>query len=309
MSTRPVLTHPVVVMDVSDLVRSAAFWGQLLGVTPGEPRSNGDYLTVGPMASGTTLVLQRVAENHRAKNRVHLDFTVADVESAVDLIVELGGLRLPKQFTGNGETMADPDGNEFCIAAYTRDSSGERTSSPEPVSEVTIETASDHPRELQTADALRELLATCDLSGLQWTSRVVVENWVIPHSHPVLTLNTRVQGDQLLAAYLHEQMHWWTAQHPGFGSAISDTRREWPSVPDEGGAGDEHSTRLHLIVCHLERRAMERVVGRSRTTAVLRDQIHGQVYPWVYSEIEIRQQVLDQVCTSRDLWPDRITPT
>lgn len=126
MSDSAVLSHPAIVMDVKDLVRSAAFWGLLLGVTPGEPRSNGDYLTVGNLASGATLVLQRVDEPHSVKNRVHLDFTVEDVESAATLIVDLGGRRLPKQFTGDGETMADPDGNEFCIGAFKRDASGER---------------------------------------------------------------------------------------------------------------------------------------------------------------------------------------
>jgi hypothetical protein len=69
----------------------------------------------------------------------------------------------------------------------------------ESVSEVVIETASDDPRELRTAAELRELLVTCDLTGLQWTSRVVIEHRVIPHSHPVLTFNTRAHGDHLLA--------------------------------------------------------------------------------------------------------------
>lgn len=126
MSDPAVLSHPSIVMDVHDLVRSAAFWGRLLGVTPGEPRSNGDYLTIGGLTSGVTLVLQRVDEPHQVKNRVHLDFTVEDVDAAAKLIVDLGGRKLPKQFIGAGETMADPDGNEFCIGAFTRDASGQR---------------------------------------------------------------------------------------------------------------------------------------------------------------------------------------
>lgn len=180
----------------------------------------------------------------------------------------------------------------------------------EPVSEVSIEAASDNPRELGTVAELRELMVTCDLTGLQWTPRVVVQHRVIPHSHPVLTLNTRVTGDSLLATYLHEQMHWWTADHPGFGLAISDTRSEWAVVADNaaGGSRDEHSTRLHLIVCHLERRAMECVVGRSRTAAVLHDQIRDRIYSWVYGQIEIHDRWLDQVCSERDLWPARIAP-
>ncbi|WP_191089717.1 VOC family protein [Nesterenkonia ebinurensis] len=129
MNERAIVRRPSIVMDVQDLVVSAAFWGRLLGVEPGQPRSNGDYLTVGPVAPGVALVLQRVDEPRRVKNRVHLDFTVDDVDEAVELILELGGRRLERQFTGSGETMADPDGNEFCIADYVRDTKGERVQS------------------------------------------------------------------------------------------------------------------------------------------------------------------------------------
>lgn len=126
MNDRAILRSPAVVMDVSDLVRAAAFWGRLLGVEPGQPRSNGDYLTVGQFGSGATLVLQRVIEAHQVKNRVHLDFTVDDVDGVVDLILGLGGTCLAKRFTGDGATMADPDGNEFCIAPATVEATEER---------------------------------------------------------------------------------------------------------------------------------------------------------------------------------------
>ena len=108
MSDPAVLSHPATVMDVKDLVRSATFWGRLLGVTLGAPRSSGGYLTVGELGSGTTLVMQRVDEPRHVKNRVHLDFTVEDVEAAASLIVDLGGSRLPKRFTGRWRDHGRP---------------------------------------------------------------------------------------------------------------------------------------------------------------------------------------------------------
>lgn len=180
----------------------------------------------------------------------------------------------------------------------------------EPVSQVAIDTATDDPRERRTADKLRDLLDRLDVSGLQWTTHVRIEHWIVPHSHPVLTLNTRVEGDDLLSTYLHEQLHWWTAEHPAFGAAVADTSALWPDVPiaDAGGAADEHSTRLHLIVCHLERRAMQQVVGGERSSATLQRQIDGQVYPWVYGQIRRHADELDRVCTVHGLWPDRLVP-
>lgn len=178
-----------------------------------------------------------------------------------------------------------------------------------PVSKISVETASGHAREQRTAAELTQLLLANDLAGLQWTDKVVVEFKVRSHSHPVLTVNTLNTGDLLLATYLHEQLHWWTADHPGFGQGIHDTRAEWPTVAhaEDGGSRDEHSTRLHLIVCHLEWRAMQQVTGNERASAVLQRQIENRVYPWVYAQVHAHNDVLDRICTERGLWPDRLT--
>ena len=54
--------------------------------------------------------------------------------------------------------------------------------------------------------------------------RVLIENWAVPHSHPVLTMNTRTAGDDLLSTYLHDQMHGWTDAQLGISDAINATR-------------------------------------------------------------------------------------
>jgi predicted enzyme related to lactoylglutathione lyase len=117
-----------VVLDVGHIERAATFWGALLGQEPGPPRSNGKFLTVGALAGPTWLVLQHVPEGKTAKNRVHLDFTVADVDAVVNRIFALGGSKVREVREGRGHfvTMADPDGNEFCLAAYARSRTGER---------------------------------------------------------------------------------------------------------------------------------------------------------------------------------------
>lgn len=123
------LRQPAIVLDVSDLVASAAFWGQLLGVQPGSPRSGGAYLTVGAVDGGPLLVLQHVGEPKTAKNRMHLDFTVQDVPAAVAAVERLGGRLVAGPRPGGGVTLADLDDNEFCIAAFTRNAAGERIES------------------------------------------------------------------------------------------------------------------------------------------------------------------------------------
>jgi predicted enzyme related to lactoylglutathione lyase len=127
--TKPSMVLSVqVVLDVGDIKRAAAFWGALLGQTPGPPRAHGQFVTVGALIDTTWLVLQHVPECKTGKNRVHLDLTVADVEAAVNRILELGGKKVREVREGGGHfvIMADPDGNEFCVAAYARSRTGER---------------------------------------------------------------------------------------------------------------------------------------------------------------------------------------
>jgi predicted enzyme related to lactoylglutathione lyase len=121
-----IVRSPAVVIDVVELARSAEFWGNLLGVEPGPVRSGGSYLTVGAFDGGPLLVLQRVSERKTGKNRVHLDFTVDDVATAIAIIERLGGRAVSDPLDGGGVTMADVEGNEFCIGAFTRDAAGAR---------------------------------------------------------------------------------------------------------------------------------------------------------------------------------------
>lgn len=128
MNQQAIVLSSQVVIDVSDIERSAAFWGALLGQEPSQSRANGTFITVGALERATWLILQRVPDSKAAKNRVHLDFTVADVDDAANRILALGGTKVREVREGGGHfvTMADPDGNEFCLAAYARSRTGER---------------------------------------------------------------------------------------------------------------------------------------------------------------------------------------
>ena len=60
-------------------------------------------------------------EQHKHKNRAHIDLDVKDLEAAVRRVVDLGGTRLD-EFSEYGITwavMADPDGNEFCLVRHS----------------------------------------------------------------------------------------------------------------------------------------------------------------------------------------------
>jgi hypothetical protein len=73
-----------------------------------------------PERRGPRLLFQQVPESKTVKNRVHLDLHVGDDrrDAEVERLLALGATKLwdgrlgPQQWV----TLADPEGNEFCVA-------------------------------------------------------------------------------------------------------------------------------------------------------------------------------------------------
>jgi hypothetical protein len=73
-----------------------------------------------PHGGAPRLLFQTVPEPKTVKNRVHLDLHVGDErrEAEVERLIALGASRLwdGQQGPNRWVTMADPEGNEFCVA-------------------------------------------------------------------------------------------------------------------------------------------------------------------------------------------------
>jgi hypothetical protein len=125
-------------------------------------------------------------------------------------------------------------------------------------------------------DMLDRLRARHDLARFEYTTRLRIAPGEVPHSHPVLTLNTRLRDeDGLLSAYLHEQMHWyvtWFAQARAAAWRAIETalgpREAGLPVGFPEGAGDLASSRLHLVVNWLEVEALSVFLGQERARAI-----------------------------------------
>jgi hypothetical protein len=152
---------------------------------------------------------------------------------------------------------------------------------------LTITLAGDDPRAEQGRTQLRRLLARYDLRRWQFTDTVRIQTGVIPHSHPVLTLNTRFLKDdeRALATYLHEQLHWFVlTRELGLRAALQELHARFPTVPAaaDGGARDAFSTYLHLVVCALEYAGLIELIGAG---AAHRTVAAADVYTWVYATL------------------------
>jgi hypothetical protein len=169
--------------------------------------------------------------------------------------------------------------------------------------QLTIELASNTALEQRGRQQLERLLQTYDLSPWLFTRAVRIESHVIPHSHPVLTLNTRYLDNDTaqVATFIHEQLHWFLVERDApTDSALAELRRMFPKVPGKPpeGAQDEESTYLHLLVCTLELAGTSHVFGEAAARRALEGWRH---YTWVYRQVLDRTDSLKRVLRAHGL--------
>ncbi len=116
------LTVENITFDSTDPDKLADWWARAVDGTV-NPLAPGFFVAVTAPA-GRAWRSRRSTIRHPGKNRVHIDFTAADMEAEVKRLVDLGATE-----TGRGEVrpdfqwvvLADPDGNAFCVAGGERD--------------------------------------------------------------------------------------------------------------------------------------------------------------------------------------------
>lgn len=130
------------------------------------------------------------------------------------------------------------------------------------------------------------MLERFDVTPWYFTQDVVIEEGTIPHSHPVLTLNTANHRGFLLGTFVHEQLHWYVSDRDEIADRIYEEvlLARYPEVPVglPEGAHDEVSTYLHLIVNWLEVDALRRLLGREEADRLVGMFCERGVYRWIY---------------------------
>jgi predicted enzyme related to lactoylglutathione lyase len=105
-------------LDCSDLDRMATFWKDAAGLVV-EGVIEGRYVAL--RGQGIALTLQRVDEPKTVKNRMHMDLLVEELDQEVRRLESLGATSLAHmarhEFGQTWHVLADPEGNEFCVAS------------------------------------------------------------------------------------------------------------------------------------------------------------------------------------------------
>ncbi len=111
-----------VTVDCDDVATTAGFWSAALS-TPLDPGASPYMASLNRNSSELPRFLfLKVPESKTAKNRLHLDLLVdQDVPRAQEVarLVELGATHVADkdEWGHSWAVLADPEGNEFCVAA------------------------------------------------------------------------------------------------------------------------------------------------------------------------------------------------
>ncbi len=148
-----------------------------------------------------------------------------------------------------------------------------------------------------------------DLARYEYTHFVRIVPAGATFSHPILTLGTRFTEteDQLLATYLHEQMHWYLYElgghdHDPVAPFFDELVRRYPDAPTRlpEGARNYEQTYVHLVVCWLELAVTSEFIGRQRAFA-LADTMYG--YRWIYRTVIRDWDALESLFAANGILP------
>jgi predicted enzyme related to lactoylglutathione lyase len=107
----------MVTFDCGEPAQLAGWWAEQFGGTTQE-LIPGEFIAA-VLPEGPKLGFQKVPDPTPGKNRVHLDFSVEDVDAEVARLTaagasEVGGRKISDSF--RWIVLADPEGNVFCVA-------------------------------------------------------------------------------------------------------------------------------------------------------------------------------------------------
>jgi Glyoxalase-like domain len=121
--------------DFERLLWNAGEWATL----PGYPRIN----------------FMKVPEGKTTKNRMHIDWHAPDREAEVARLIALGATRLWDIKNENFEwtTMADVEGNEFCIVQGPNQADGLSSAHPRSPTRLLVRTPNRDPRKPRASHA------------------------------------------------------------------------------------------------------------------------------------------------------------
>ena len=104
--------------DAADALALATFWAAALGSDVDEDSTADKAFVEAAGWGGPNIWFLRVPEGKTAKNRMHLDLSADDRDAEVARLLSLGAAKIDEhdEYGTHWIVLADPEGNEFCVA-------------------------------------------------------------------------------------------------------------------------------------------------------------------------------------------------
>jgi hypothetical protein len=105
------------VINCADIELMTRFWSQALGLLPSPLEAGGDFRVL--RGDRSNISLQRSRTPVTARDQMHLDLYSDDQAAEVERLTGLGAMFVRHHEDPDDDyvVMADPEGNEFCVAA------------------------------------------------------------------------------------------------------------------------------------------------------------------------------------------------
>lgn len=118
-----------ITIDCADPYTLGTFWSQVLDTRLADDDQPGDPEALLDHGNGAPLLFVRVPDGKLVKNRVHLDVQPIDRtrDNEVERLLALGATVFADHRRPDGSgwvTLADPEGNEFCVERSQQERSG-----------------------------------------------------------------------------------------------------------------------------------------------------------------------------------------
>ena len=117
------LSVAAITFDCSNALTVAEFWSAAVGRPvdhDGEMAASDFFARIPGEGSAPMMMFIQVPEGKTVKNRVHLDMHTDDRAAEVERLVGLGATIVHEkdEYGMEWTTLADPEGNEFCVASH-----------------------------------------------------------------------------------------------------------------------------------------------------------------------------------------------
>src|SRR5688500_16294674 len=111
------LTPGMITLDTADPEPLATWWAEQTGASIVQ-NHDGYFLVVAGGSLPLLLAFQKVPDPTPGKNLMHVDFTAPDLDAEVDRLVAAGASVVGRRGADDFHwvTLADPQGNQFCVA-------------------------------------------------------------------------------------------------------------------------------------------------------------------------------------------------